>query len=720
MEDLRRVCVIGAGTMGGGIAAHLANLGFEVFLLDRTEEIAAEAFERTKRARPPHFYLPDTANQVQLGALDDHAEWISEADWVCEAIFEDMDAKRRLFAQIEPLLAPNAFITTNTSGLQISLLAKDRSPEFRRRFHGTHFFNPPRYLKLLELIPTDETDPAVIQRMADFLEEFCARRVVAAKDTPGFIANRFGMWAMFHAIHTAEKLGLTVEQVDAITGPFLGRPKSASFRLNDIVGLDIMASIADNLYSRCLDDPHRDTLLPPNSLMFLLGRGWVGDKAGQGYYRREGRELFAFDLGTQAYRQRAEVSFPSLAELQGKPLGERVAAALELRDEVGEFLREHLRPVLQYADYLKDKIAYSVLDFDRVMKWGFAWEAGPFELMDRIGADRLGIGGGPYYVDGRPKVFAPSPVRESNPDAFRTIEEYPLIDRRTWTNLRDLGDGILAVCITSKLGVLSPEVLAELTEVVSKLDSRFVLTTEGRMFSAGFDLKFCRDRIEAGDLLSIEEALKLLQNLTLLLSGKRAVAALHGHCLGAGLEVALGCARIAAAAETQIGFPEAKVGLLPAGSGCARAHLINQTSAKALADVAIRITMGFVAPNSDHARRIGYIRPEDATVYHPDRLIWQAKQIALNVEPYDWPEWRLPDGPIVGMIDRDQMELAAKGELTQYDETIGDHVKSVIAKSASLDEALDRERELFLGLCREGLTQARIRHMLENGKPLRN
>lgn len=706
--------------MGGGIAAHLANLGFEVFLVDRTEEIAVEGFERAKRARPPHFYLPETAAQVQLGALDDHTDWVAQADWVCEAIFEDMDAKRRLFAQIEPLLAPNAFVTTNTSGLQIGLLAEGRPDDFRRRFHGTHFFNPPRYLKLLELIPTQETDPAVIQRMADFLEESCARRVVAAKDTPGFIANRFGMWAMFHAIHTAEKLGLSVEQVDAITGPFLGRPKSASFRLNDIVGLDIMVNIADNLYTRCLEDPYRDTLLPPNSLMFLIGRGWIGDKAGQGYYRREGRELFAFDLGTQAYRQRAEVTFPSLTELQGRPLGERVAAALELRDEAGEFLREHLKPVLQYADYLKDKIAYSVLDFDRVMRWGFAWEAGPFELMDAIGTDRLGVASGPYYPGGQPMVFAESPVRESNPDAFRAIDEYPLIDRRDSVNLRDLGDGVLAVCITSKLGVLSPGVLAQLTEVVSKLDSRFVLATEGRMFSAGFDLKFCRDRLEAGDLLAIEDALKLLQNLTLLLGKKCVVAALHGHCIGAGLEVALGCARIAAAAETQIGFPEAKVGLLPAGSGCARAHLLHQASAKALADVAIRITMGYVAPNPDLARRIGYIRPEDVTVYQADRLIWEAKQIALTVEPYDWPDWRLPEGPIVGMIDREQTELASKGELTQYDETIGDRVKSVIAKCASFGEALDRERQEFLELCQEGLTQARIRHMLENGKPLRN
>jgi 3-hydroxyacyl-CoA dehydrogenase len=292
--------------MGSGIAAHMANLGFSVTLLDLTEDSVRGAFDRAKRARPPHFYVPETAESVRLGSIGRNLEWAGEADWVCEAIVEKLDAKRQLFQMLEPLLREDAFVSTNTSGLEISILSEGRSDSFRRRFLGTHFFNPPRYLKLLELIPTPETDASVVRAMTGFLEEGAARRVVVAKDTPGFIANRFGMWSMFHATHVAERLGLTIEQVDLITGPFLGRPRSGSFRLNDLVGIDIMEDIARNLVSRCPDDPHTKELEPPRSLAFLLEKGWIGEKAGQGYYRREGRELMSLDLVTLAYSRPGE------------------------------------------------------------------------------------------------------------------------------------------------------------------------------------------------------------------------------------------------------------------------------------------------------------------------------------------------------------------------------------------------------------------------------
>ncbi len=247
LENCRQVCVIGAGTMGSGIAAHLANLGFAVTLLDMTPESTRTALDRAIHQRPPHFYVPGTAQTIRLGSIAENLAWVNEADWVCEAIVERLDAKRALFEAIEDHLRPDALISTNTSGLQIGLLNEGRSDNFKRRFLGTHFFNPPRYLKLLELIPTPETDPSVIADATRFLEEKVARRVVLAKDTPGFIANRFGMWSMIYAVHVAEKLGLTVEQVDHITGPFLGRPRSGSFRLNDLVGIDIIFRPAGTL-----------------------------------------------------------------------------------------------------------------------------------------------------------------------------------------------------------------------------------------------------------------------------------------------------------------------------------------------------------------------------------------------------------------------------------------------------------------------------------------
>jgi len=715
-----RVCVIGAGTMGSGIAAHLANIGFQVSLLDRSAVSAQEAFERARKARPPHFMVSDTPGQVRLGSIEQDLHWLRDAHWVCEAIFEDMQAKQELYGLIEPFLSAEAMISTNTSGLEISLLAEGRSESFRKRFHGTHFFNPPRYLKLLELIPTPETDPGVIEQMVAFLEGPVARRVVVAKDTPGFIANRYGMWSMIHTVHVAEKLQLTCEEVDAITGPFLGRPRTGSFRLNDLVGIDIMKNIADNLFARCAHDPRRGDLKLPPSMEVLLERGWLGDKSGQGYYRREGKELMAIDLQTFAYRQRREPELPTLTELAKLPLGERIRTALERKDPVGDFLREQLIPSLKYANSIKEEISHSVEDFDRVMKWGFGWDVGPFELIDAIGAQNLGMLETRYYENGTVRNWSGEWVERRDEPQFSTITEHPLIDRRETFNVRDLGDGIHAVALTTKMGVLSPAAVRELTAFFEAFDGRAVLTSESRSFSAGFDLTFVLAQAEADDWQTLDDALYDLQMLSQLLGQKRVVAAIFGHCLGAGLEVALGCPQIIAAAETQIGLPEARVGLIPAGSGCARTHLRHQSSAKELAEAIIRLTQGTIAANADEARKIGYLREGDVTQYGADRLIFDAKRLAATVEPTSLQTWVNPEGPVNGMVDRAQEELIAKGELSEFDEIIGDKLKMVCGKSQSFEQALGLERQEFEELCRQPLTHARIKHMLETGKPLRN
>jgi 3-hydroxyacyl-CoA dehydrogenase len=717
----QRVCVIGAGTMGSGIAAHLANLGFEVSLLDVSQESVHQAFDRARSARPPHFYVPDRANDVRLGSIAENLDWVSDADWVCEAIVERLEAKRDLFAAIDPILRPDAMISTNTSGLQIGLLAEGRSNSFRERFVGTHFFNPPRYLKLLELIPTEDTDPEAVEAMTAFLEERAARRVVLAKDTPGFIANRYGMWAMFHAVHTAEKLHLSVEDVDAITGPFLGRPRSGSFRLNDLVGLDVMRDIAQNLIDRCPDDPHLGALRTPASMHSLLARGWIGEKAGQGYYRKEGRELLALDLQTFTYRQRREPGLPTLERLGREPFGDRLREALDGRDEVGEFLREYLVPALRYADYLKEEISHNVRDFDRVMKWGFGWEKGPFETIDAIGGERLGIEGEPYYRDGKVRQFAGGYFEPAAEPQYRTVQEYEIISKGDTYNLRDLGDGVSAICITTKMGVITPTLVAELTTLLeSKPLDTFVLTSEARSFSAGYDLKYFASAIEDERWTDIDIALQSLHHLGELLEGVRSVAAVYGHCLGAGFELAASCSRIVANAETQIGLPEAKVGLIPGGRGTVLMRLNNQRTARRLAEVAMTVTLGAVSNGADHARLLGYLRPTDSVVYHPDRLLAEAKRTALETEPTQREEWITPEGPIIGMIDRSQDEVKARGEMSDHDELIGDKIKSVFAKTGSYEQALERERKEFIDLCQRALTIARIRHMLETGKPMRN
>lgn len=721
-NDAKKVCVIGAGTMGSGIAAHLANIGFEVTLLDLTIESATVAFDRARSARPPHFYVSQTADKIRLGSIQENLDWAFEADWVCEAIIEKLNAKRELFAKLDGNLKPGAMISTNTSGLQIELLAEGRSEAFRKVFLGTHFFNPPRYLKLLELIPTQETDPAAIEAMSAFLEDRVARRVVVAKDTPGFIANRFGMWAMIHAIHAAEKLRLTIEQVDAITGPFLGRPGSASFRLNDIVGLDIMQDIANNLYARCPDDPFRDHLKTPNSMAALLERGWIGSKAGQGYYRKEAKELLSLDLGTLAYRQRQEADFPHLKDLQKLPLGERIAKALEGKDEVGEYLREHLIPVLRYADYLKAEISHSVEDFDRVMMWGFGWQMGPFAMIDAIGAERLGLQVPKFYEGASMRDFLGNSVPRKSEPQYATISDFPVISSHEGFCLRDMGDGVTALALTSKMGTVNPAMLKDM-ETVLKTDQiqRLVLASEAKHFSLGFDLNVFVEKIAAGDMAGIESDLDLLQRVTLMLGKIPSVSAVFGYALGGGFELALGCSQMVLHPESMVGFPESKVGLLPAGAGTARMRLLNQSGgAKSLSSAAIQLSLGTTSANADDARKLGLLHDQHITIYHPDRLLNEAKRIALSAKPAEIPKWEQIDGPLMGMIDRELAELKAKGTITEYDESIGSHIRQVFVRPNSFDEALVRERQEFLQLCGKALSVARIKHMLESGKPLRN
>lgn len=719
---MRNVCVIGAGTMGSGIAAHLANIGFNVTLLDQDADAIRQRLEAAKAARPPHFYLDATVDSIRAGSVAENLDWVREADWVCEAIIEKLDAKRNLFAQIEPLIREDAFVSTNTSGLQIALLTDGRSEAFKRKFLGTHFFNPPRYLKLLELIPTDETDLEIVQKMSAFLEDACARRVVTVKDTPGFIANRYGMWSMFWATHVAEKLGFSIEMVDAITGPFLGRPKSGSFRLNDLVGIDIMVDIAQNLIERCPHDPMTNKLANPKSIDFLMEKGWLGSKSGQGYYRKEGKQFLALDLGTFAYRETREVDLPTLAALGRKSLGERLREALQGKDEVGEYLREYLIPTLQYAVQIAEEVSHNVQDFDRVMRWGFGWEMGPFELIDAIGAENLGLAAGTYYNAGQVRSHQGTFFSPAAEPQYATIHDFPIIAQYPDINLRDLGDGVTAIALTTKMGTVTPTAVSSLHQILDEGSvTRFVLTSEAKVFSVGFDLKFFATKIDEGDFDAIDQAIAEFQRLNIRLRGIPGVAAVWGYCIGGGYELALGCSLIAASPETQIGLPEAKVGLIPGGAGNAILRLRTQDQgAKGLTEAVKTLALGQLSINADDARRYGYLNRDDVTVYHPDRLLMDAKALALKATAKPLPTWQPISGPLKGMIDSMQQELVAKGVLTQWDQTISDKSKGIFSRANSLDEAIQLEREAFIALCKEGLSVARIKHMLESGKPLRN
>jgi 3-hydroxyacyl-CoA dehydrogenase len=720
-QPIKKVCVIGAGTMGAGIAAHLANLGFDVTLLDATQQLAVDGLSKAKHAQPAPFYIPEKASEIRLGSTIEHLEWAAECDWICEAIIEKLDSKKLLYARLDPILSPTTFVTTNTSGLEIEMLCEGRSDHFRSHFVGAHFFNPPRYLKLLELIPTGDTDPAFLTSLHAFLERAVGRRVVIAKDTPGFIANRFGMWSMFHAIHVAEKLRLSVEEVDAITGAFLGRPSTATFRLNDIVGLDVMRDIAANLLERCPEDPQKAVLNQPESLFGLLARGWIGKKAGQGYYRKEGNEYLVLELQNFAYRPQREANLPGLTKVQDLPLGERIAAALKLKDEVGEFLRLYLIPVLRYAESLQAQISHSVQDFDRVMEWGFGWQMGPFKMLDAIGHEPFGLPPEPYYRDGLQKNVEGGYVPIRIEKEFAPIQAYPIVGSGDHYVLRDLGEGVEAVSITTKMGVITPDLVDELVELFeSNKLNRFVLTSEAKSFSVGYDLRTFNTAIAEEQFDKILRSLIRLSYLGSLLEKRHGVAAVRGHALGGGFELAMSCPHIVADAESKIGLPETKVGLIPGGRGVAMTRTNNQFTAKRLCEVAGHLISGSVSANAEQARIFGYLRATDVTCHHPDRLISTARELALKATPLPRPAWTQAEGPLGGMIDRVIEQGKSKGELTDHDALIAQDIKQIYAKSTSFDDAVQRERERFLELCHKSFSQARIRHMLEHNRPLRN
>jgi 3-hydroxyacyl-CoA dehydrogenase len=705
--------------MGSGIASHFANLGFRVSLLDSNAAALASATERLRMGKPPALYLPERLNDIRLGTLAESRDAIAEADWVIEAIYEDLDAKLGLFAQVVDLLKPDARLTTNTSGLPIAELAAKLPTPIQERFLGTHFFNPPRYLKLVEIIPGPHTSPLELRRMEAFLEEQAGKRVVEAKDTPGFIANRYGMACLFHAIHVTEKLRLNVEQVDAITGTFLDRPKTGTFRLADLIGLDVMRDIADGLIRRCPDDPFIGVLRHPNSVHGLLARGWLGEKSGHGYTRKQGKEILNLDLNTFAYRQALDVDLPTLGTLAKQPLGARIREALQGRDEVGEFLRAYLIPTLRYAEYLRNQISHDVRDFDRVMQWGFGWSHGPFELIEAIGPAPVGGTMANYYDSGR--VLAgttwSTPIAEPQ---YASLASYPVLEETTTYRLRDLGEGVHSIGLTTKLGVITPEAVQQLTALLTdRPNGRFVLTSESNSFSVGFDLTFFYRTVNQGRWREIDQALIDLQQLGERLETVRVVAAVHGHCLGAGLELALSCPVIIADAEAKLGFPEAKVGLIPGGRGTVLTRLNNQNS-RWLPEVALKLAKGEVSLNADHAHRLGYLRASDKTSYHPDRLIYEAKMLAQSVEPRPHTDWKSLVGPTAGMIEQALGQAKRQGQLTDYDEKIGEKIKQVYAKPTNYGAAIARERQEFLDLCNKALSQARLRHMVEQKTPLRN
>ena len=720
--------------MGAQIAAHFANAGIPSLLLDLTADIARDGLKRARSLKPDPFFTPDAASLITTGTFDDSLSKIKDVDWVIEAVVERLDVKQSLFERIDAARGPQTIVSSNTSGIPIAALAEGRSAGFRRHLLGTHFFNPPRYLHLVEVIPTTETDPAVVERVTWIADHRLGKGVVIAKDSPNFIANHIGIYGVAQVLRALESGQYTIEEIDAITGPALGRPRSATFRTMDIAGIDVLAHVAKNL----------NIELPP-IVNALVDRGWIGDKAGQGFYKREGKDILTLDPASMTYRPKQSVRLPSLDAAQSiEDVGERIKTLYEGRDKVGEFLRATLKPTLEYTARVWPDIAYSKRDVDNAMKWGFGWERGPFEIAEVIG---VGVG----EAD-KPR-YASEPSRGGRDDDGGGLlllkaakDRKAVVRRNAGASLVDIGDGVLAVEFHSKMNAIGGDTIEMLHAGVKEATANFaalVVGNDAPNFSAGANLMLVLLEAQEGNWDDIDMMVHAFQNATQALryADVPVIVAPAGLTLGGGCEIVLHGDRVQAAAESYIGLVEVGVGLIPAGGGTkemlARAVHDVPSSHSDLLPFVQRVfeTIGFarVSTSAAEARALGFLREADRITMNRDRLMADAKEFALDRvhEGYQRPA---PPSSI--RVGGDSVLAALKlgvhlawraGRITDHDATVGRALANVLAggslpqqTTVSEQYLLDLEREAFLKLCGERKTLERIQHTLKTGKPLRN
>jgi 3-hydroxyacyl-CoA dehydrogenase len=725
MSHINHVSILGAGTMGAQIGAHLANAGVPVLLLDVSADAAARGLARARTLRPDPFFVPEAAALIQTGGFDD-LSGIGRSDWIVEAVVEDLEIKRPLLARVDEHRAERAIVSSNTSGVSIAALAEGRSAGFRRHWLGTHFFNPPRYLHLLELIPTDDTDPSVTQRLADFADRRLGKGVVIARDTPAFIANRIGLFGMVRLLEALAGGGYTIEEIDAITGPAIGRPKSATFRTADIAGIDVLAHVTRDL-TRRLDAGERRLFELPPFVDELVRRGWLGEKTGQGFYKRIKRAgetvILTLDLEALAAGSPDPYSEPGTFRSR-EPLDLKVQGSEHIRalvhgdDKAGRLLRETLLPTLEYAASVAPSIAHSNDDVDRAMRWGYGWELGPFELRDALSGDR-------------PAKAGPT---AGPPKGGRYVQTKPS------ASLIDLGDGVLGIELHSKMNTVDDDTLAMLRTGIETASARFaavVLSGHGEHFSAGANLKLLVAAADAGNWAAIESMIRAFQdaNMAIKTSPVPVVAAAAGLALGGGCEICLHAACVQAAAETYMGLVELGVGLIPAAGGSKEMLLrtAHPSDSRPLQQAFETVALAKVSTSAADARRLGYLRPSDRVTMNRDRLLTDAKATALAVAAQGYQPVRPRTDVAVGGADTFALlslgvHLAARaGRASPHDAIVARKLAWVLAGGdaphralVSEQHVLDLEREAFLSLCGEAQTLERIRHTLKTGKPLRN
>ncbi|MFN0062174.1 MAG: 3-hydroxyacyl-CoA dehydrogenase NAD-binding domain-containing protein [Myxococcaceae bacterium] len=775
---IRRAAVLGAGVMGSGIAAQLANAGIPVVLLDVSDALAKSGREGLRKQKPAPIYSTAALALIDIGSFDQNLSKIAQCDWVVEVVKEDLAIKQALFARVEQHLAPNAIVSSNTSGLSVNGMLEGRSLSFRQRFLVTHFFNPVRYMKLLELVAGPDTRPEVMATFARFGEEVLGKGIVYAKDTTNFIANRIGVFAIMRVLHQMKAAGLSVEEVDKIFGPAMGRPKSAIFRTADLVGLDTLVHVAKNCFDTLSADESRATFEAPAFLHNMVKERLIGEKAGQGFYKKGQsasgeKEILVLDVDTLQYRTQKKVRFDSLgAAREVSDVRQRMATVLSGTDAAAKFAERITLEVLAYASRRIPEIADDIVNVDRAMRWGFGWELGPFESWDALGVDKtlermkaLQIAPAPWVeamcASGRKTFYAQDGKADNYWDipkrAVKRVPEHahrlsveqlrreskPL-EHNDSASLWDAGDSVLLLEFHSKMNSIDQDIVTlmhKALDTAEQRDSGLLLANDGENFSAGANIMALLMAAKSEDFDSIRALAKGFQdaNQRMRYSAVPVVSAPFGLTLGGGAEAAMGANALQAHAELYMGLVEVGVGLIPGGGGTLMLlrnvfgpHAQEFDALPFLRKVFLTIGTAKVSTSAEEARELGYLTHADGITLNRDLLLADAKQRVLGMlrsgfRPPRRTLFRLPGKSGQATMDMVLYDMEQNHQISAHDRKIGRKLAGVLSGGdtspgalVSEERILELELEAFLSLCGEEKSQERLAHMLTEGKPLRN
>ena len=797
-KRITKVAVIGSGIMGSGIASHLAGIGLEVLLLDIAPKellpeeeglslehpkvknrIVNQALSKSLKSKPSPIYHQAFACRIQTGNLDDDLHKIKNVDWIIEVVVERLDIKKQVFEAIEKHRTPGTLISSNTSGIPIGLMSEGRSDDFQQYFCGTHFFNPARYLRLLEIIPGPKTKPEVLSFFEDFGTRFLGKRVVVAQDTPAFIGNRIGIFSIQSLFHSVSTLGLTVEEVDKLTGPVIGRPKSATFRTVDVVGLDTLVHVANGIKEHCPQDERHELFSLPSFVTDMMSKNRLGAKTGEGFYKKTKKpdgssEILTLDLNTLTYRPQQKAKFETLEKTKSiSEVEDRFRVLCDGTDKAGEFYRSVFGDLFAYVAHRVGEITDRIYKIDDAMKAGFGWQHGPFEIWTALGLEKgieLAKAKGhelPEWVtalhqNGATGFYALDQQHTTyyNQDA-KTFERIPgrdafiILDNTRKTNsvyknpdfeLLDLGDGIVCAEFRSKMNTIGAEVLTGLNKAVEIAENQFeglVVGNQGANFSVGANLGMIFMLAVEQEYDELHMAIKYFQDTMMRMRYSKipVIAAPHGMTLGGGCELSLHADRVVAAAETYIGLVEFGVGVIPGGGGskemavrAADTFKKGDLELNALREYFLTIAMAKVSTSAYEAYDLGILQKgKDIVVTNSDQQLATAKAYARIMadqgytQPIQKTDIKVLGRQALGAFLVGTDSMVAGNYISEYDRKMADKLAYVmsggdLSASTTVSEhyLLDIEREAFLSLCGERKTLERIQHMLKTGKPLRN